>query len=390
MPMSRGQVWPYSRREFVRDIKSPTVAGQLGIQTVPVNPATTTFQWLSQITNAFEHYRFKKLKFLFRPTTNENTITTQTSLGTVTLYFNYDAADPPVSSRNEANNYQGSISARICDPIVYNVKCPAGSYYIRSNGALHVGQDIRESDFGYLGIVIENAFGATPGGTVGELWVEYEVDLWKPRIQEGIGSACLMTTIGGQPTASGGTVDGGLANTIGISVAQRGFLIDNFGSSGFQYLGSSLLFSNVFPFILRAGTTVEVEAIMFGTTAASDGPMVISLNTSVPTSANIPTGTVVAQQYYPIATGAPNNIIVTYATSLSTSTPAAGTNNMITKTCWRCTQDGPVFFKVNKTPAGANASGVFTMTCRLLNRPDFGKTMPTPNRPVLWDTPTLA
>lgn len=376
---TKTEAWPYARREFVGNVTNAASLGGLKVERVGTNPNSTTFPWLSQVTNAFETYKFKSLTFLYRPLTSNNTVSEQNSLGTVTLYFNYDAGDPVVQSRHEANNYQGSISARICDPIVMRVNCSKVPLYIRPKGALEINQDVREMDFGFLGVVVENVNSVAVGGVVGELWVEYECHLMKPKIDEGIGAGCQETVIYGPSTLNNNTG----ANGFGISPTVRRFQIDIFNSINLSSTFSTLIPHNVWPVFLRAGMIVEVRATQnFSTTTGNVGDITVSLNTTALSSLGIQLGTAVAQpKFVTNCDTAGNN--PTYVSQFT-----VGINNQQIRqshSCWRCTKEGIILFQTNfnQNPVGTLSATVISIT--LLNRPTYFKGLPLAERPTGWE-----
>jgi len=65
-----------------------------------INPGqAVTFPWLSQEAKLWEKYEFDKLEFEFRTTINEFSAN---AFGRVILGVDYDASDPPPSSRSQA------------------------------------------------------------------------------------------------------------------------------------------------------------------------------------------------------------------------------------------------------------------------------------------------
>lgn len=372
----------YSRREFVGDIRSATTQGGFRITRVATNPTTSTFPFLSQLSGSYEHYQFKSLSFYFRPTTNENTTTTQVSLGTTTMYFCYDALEPIVSSRNEANNYQGAKTARICDPLSITVKVPRNPLYLRSIGTQSIDTDIRESDFGYLAIATENVNspGIPTDGVVGELWVTYTVGFWKPKIQDFIGAAVMESTLAGIYDTGAGSFVG--TNAVGIQPQLRQWLVDNF--NGMSITSTESQNANCFNILLRRGQIVEVYCNIRSDTPATG---VYSIN--VTTTANN-TGRAVAQEFFPVYSIASNQQIITGYIQGAGAALQLGASQGDAVSYWKCTQDGFVNFLINSpnSLSAISTRGILYFRVRLVNRPDFMNQLPQAQRSVTWFQPS--
>jgi len=370
-----GDVQYYSRREFIGDILSGNPAGRYRISRIPTNPNSTTFPFLSQLATSYEHYQFKNLTFYFRPTTNENTTVTNTSLGTITMYFCYDALEPLVQSRNEANNYQGSRTSRICDPLAINVRVPKNPMYIRSPGSTGIDQDIRESDFGYLAIATENILspGIPADSPIGELWVTYTVAFWKPKIQDFIGAGNLTTIILGVLSLNN------LSSLNGFGVAQgrRQFICDNWGAQT-QY--ATVVRDDLWNIVVRRGQIFSIQ-VRLRCDASQTG---VQINT-------IPgpplTGTAVAQNYYP-EFNVPvdgQNIIQNYTSQLVTTTATSTTFNQIN--IFKATKDGAFQFNTEVPSGILTGAGQVMVIITLLNRPDYNSMTPVAQRNSTWFTP---
>lgn len=370
----------YSRREFVGDIRSATVQGGFRVSRIPTNPTSNTFPFLSQLAGSYEHYQFKSLSFYFRPTTSENTTTTQVSLGTTTMYFCYDPTEPIVTSRNEANNYQGSRTARICDPLSLKVNVPRNPLYLRPVGTQSIDTDIRESDFGYLAIATENVNspGIPTDGVVGELWVTYVVGFWKPKIQDFIGAAVVESTLGGVYSNVGPSTG---ANPFGIQPQLRQWLVDGFNCM--QITSAESQSYNCFNVLMRRGQIIEVFVVITTDTAATG-----TLTPAISVTANN-TGRAVAQEFRPNYTLATGQIIQGWSAAMSSSVFVGSSAACHDLRYFKCTQDGFVNFLINSVQASTNVStqGQFYLRFRLVNRPDFMNQLPQAQRSLTWFDP---
>jgi hypothetical protein len=180
-------------REFIANITG-SVAYTLS-QSLPVNPGlATTFPWLSVIAQAWEEYRFNKLKFCFYTRTGSNTP------GSVLMSPDYDASDAAPSSEQVQSSYDETVEDAPWKDICCTLKKqlmsgPMKRHYIR-NAALAANQDIKMYD-------IANFFVGTVDGTAvswGKLWVEYDVEFYIPQLPP-TGAVSLA----GGKISSGGT-----------------------------------------------------------------------------------------------------------------------------------------------------------------------------------------
>lgn len=138
----------------------------------PINPGQAgTFLWLSQEAKLWEKYEFDSLQFEFRTTINEFS---SNALGRVILGVDFDASDPPPSSRSQAEisrpvtaqapYFNQKLTLRkqdMCDTMKRR--------YVRP-GNLPGGSDIKMYDVGNLNFGTD---GNINSNEVGELWVHY-------------------------------------------------------------------------------------------------------------------------------------------------------------------------------------------------------------------------
>jgi len=174
-------------KEYIRDI-FPSDAFQ--VQLFSLNPGlANTFPWLAQITDAYEQYRFRALVFEFKSTASIFVPGAQTqSQGSVVMACDYNANNKPFTSKREMENYVGANS---CTPTAnmamsVNVMNPVTDLaYIRLGTPSEKNYDLRLYDIGNFQIAtVGNQVNGVPGspqGSIGELWVTYQLELFKPK-----------------------------------------------------------------------------------------------------------------------------------------------------------------------------------------------------------------
>lgn len=182
--MNRGSVI-IRHREFICDIKATTA---FTVQTFPINPGwSNTFPWLSQIASSFEQYRMRGCLFEFLSTSSDALLSsaTSTALGTVNMATQYDVAHPAFPDKRSMLNHEFSNSSKPSLTFIHPIECkksrtPITELYTRS-GVVPSGSDPHLYDLGNFQIATEGMQAA--GGVLGELWVTYEVELFKQQFQ---------------------------------------------------------------------------------------------------------------------------------------------------------------------------------------------------------------
>jgi len=166
-------------REFIIDVPG-SVAYAI---TVPlsINPGNVaSFPWLSSIANSYEAYHFRRLRFEFVP--NRGTSTS----GSVWMAVDYDASDSPPTSKVELASFSHSVRSSIWSPL--NMDCSRQDMdLVRKRFTAHqgvsTGNDRKLYDVGNVYVAIQ---GAPDTNSVGDLWVDYEVELETPQMNNPI------------------------------------------------------------------------------------------------------------------------------------------------------------------------------------------------------------
>lgn len=161
--------------EYVAD-----VAGSVGFSTVPFEincGRSELFPWLATIARRYESYRFRSLRFRFEsqaPTT---------ATGTVILGVDYDAADSAPVDKVSVMSYRNSVRCAPWESMVHHStsedlhKLPMN--YVRGDLTLAANLDVKTYDIGNLFVCTQ---GQANTNAIGELYVEYEVELLTPQL----------------------------------------------------------------------------------------------------------------------------------------------------------------------------------------------------------------
>lgn len=175
-------------REYIRDI-FPTAA--FNVTAFPINPGLSqTFPWLSQVADAYESYKLKGLVFEFKTRSSDSYNGASTpSLGSVIMATDYNANNTTFGSKVEMENYQFATSQPPTKSFLHAVELsrsqsPLSTLYLRQGLPTEARYDPRFYDFGNFQIATSGnqVAGANPL-PCGELWVTYEVELFKPKFR---------------------------------------------------------------------------------------------------------------------------------------------------------------------------------------------------------------
>lgn len=180
-----------SHKEYLGDITSSSSASTFKIQEFPIQPGSSlTFPWLSQIAANFQEYRFHGVIFHFRSMSADALNSTNTALGSVVMSTEYNAASPAFTSKAEMENAQFSNSIKPSESCLHLIECARAStvltnLYVRTDSIDSATQDIRFYDLGNFFIASTGCQGTSVN--LGELWVTYEIELFKPKLWSELG-----------------------------------------------------------------------------------------------------------------------------------------------------------------------------------------------------------
>lgn len=179
-------------KEYLSDVYAPGVAGGPAINfqntSYPLNPALQgSFPFLSQLAQNYDEYEFIQLLYHYRSTTTDIGNSTTGQCGTVILCTNYNSAALPFSDKQQMLEYAHAHDCKLTEHMTHGVECDpskkalGGALYTRSNPVIN-NQDIKTYDAGLFQLAIANCPAGYNGFPIGELWVEYNVVLRKPKL----------------------------------------------------------------------------------------------------------------------------------------------------------------------------------------------------------------
>lgn len=174
-------------REYITDLES---SKDFSADVWPINPGNSdTFPWLHAVALQFEVFRLNKLRFEYVATSGDALNSTNAALGAIIMSTQYNATNPPFSSKFQMENYEGSVSVKPSKNAFHYVDCirsrtPMNPMYVQSveqqisslNGQGNVLQ-YQLGQFYLASVGMQEA-----GYRCGELWVSYDITLIKPRL----------------------------------------------------------------------------------------------------------------------------------------------------------------------------------------------------------------
>lgn len=173
-------------REFIKDIIVPEDPADFNLESYLINPANKDlFPWLGQMSRQYQQYRIHGMVLVFKSMSSD--YAAAGPLGTVMIATNYNAVDREYTSKVELENSEFAVSCKPSMNLVHAIECDPKvtgleTLYIR-DPAYETGEtsDRRFYDYGKVQFATQGLPG-TPGNTMGELWITYDIELMKPII----------------------------------------------------------------------------------------------------------------------------------------------------------------------------------------------------------------
>ncbi len=207
-------------REYLGDITGTTGFNLTGYA---LNPGlSSTFPWLSTIAANYQEYRFHGVIFEFRPLITD--FVTSGAPGVVVMATNYNADAALYTSKQEMENSEFAVSVKPTVDLIHGIECAVGQTalphrYVRT-GAPDSGEDLRLYDWGNFQFATQ----ANPTQNLGELWVSYCVEFFKPILPNPTtslrsGVAGFMSRSGVSDASPLGTASLQLTGNLALTVA---------------------------------------------------------------------------------------------------------------------------------------------------------------------------
>lgn len=194
-------------REYLGDITGTTAFTNRSFSLNPGDPGT--FPWLSTIAQNYQQFKFHGLIFEFRPLITD--FVTSGAPGVVVMATNYNADEPAYQTKQEMENSEYAVSVKPTCNLMHGVECATNQtvlseLYVRVGG-LASNLDLKFTDLGKF----QFASQGNPVQLLGELWVSYNVEFFKPILPKDVGGNVLSQNfnVSGYTDAAplGGTIN---------------------------------------------------------------------------------------------------------------------------------------------------------------------------------------
>jgi len=304
-------------REYIADI---AIAGApFVINTFSFNPGLpATFPYLSSIAENFQEYSFKGLIFEFKTTSATALASgTSTAMGSVMMAAQYRADAPVFSNKTQLLNEMWSVDTIPSASVVLPVECspaetPMSHQYVRTGS---VTGDIKFFDLCTLSV-------ATSGGqtgqnnVVGELWVSYDIELFKPQVSSNVASSGSAAFVGIASTWTQGNIFANMissaAVTINVTFNANTFTLPQ-GSGGYFYYAWVDIFSGSYGSIATTYTNCHATSnnILTGVgLSGTVGQYIMSAIILVTAPSNLQASVTFGNNTVPSGTGVANLVVV--------------------------------------------------------------------------------
>jgi len=177
-------------REYICDVVTGA-ANSFTVNSLAVNPGLeNVFPFLSQLAANYEQYKIHGLVFYYRSLAGNALNSTNAALGSVILGCVYDSDASVFSSKYEMENYEFATSGRPSQDLLYPLECsakysPQSVLFVRSGSLNPSTLDKKQYDFALFQYA--TAGNQQASMNCGELWISYDIELFKPRLFGSLG-----------------------------------------------------------------------------------------------------------------------------------------------------------------------------------------------------------
>jgi hypothetical protein len=173
----------FSHREYIGEISS---SAAFAIQTrQEINPTNQElFPYLAGIAACFQQFRFKGLVFEFKSTSADALNSTNTALGAILMAAQYRTGSPAFTSKVEMMNEMWSVDTKPSLNAFLPIECAPKETPM---SLLYTDNSDGDPKFSTLATITVASNGSQAAAIVGELWVTYEIELYKPKLADTAG-----------------------------------------------------------------------------------------------------------------------------------------------------------------------------------------------------------
>lgn len=179
-------------REFITDIFSSQPFNGLAAYINPGNQSL--FPWLASVANQFEEWIPRGIIFEYKTTSTDLAgAGTSPGLGTVIMATDYNVYNGLFANKQQMENYEKAVSCKPSLSMLHQIETaqnetPVHIMYVTASETLaQVTSAAQDARLYFLGLFELATVGMQANGqNIGELWVSYEIEFRKPRMQVGV------------------------------------------------------------------------------------------------------------------------------------------------------------------------------------------------------------
>jgi hypothetical protein len=260
-------------REYVGDVSVPASPADFNLTAYRINPANVfLFPWLSSLARLYTQYRILGMVVEYRPTTGNSSVSG--ALGSVVMATEYDVDKANFPDKRHMLNSEYATSGNPSQHQVHSIECDPEAtaselYYTRdANTVSSTVEESRGYDLGILQLATQGLPG-TEGDSLGEIYVNYHVELLKPVLPTGFPYSGEVTGGGGftdesNVFGSAPAVDGSVCEVTAVAGNSITFLIPG------QWIGTLYFTAATAPPTFDSlGGTATSSALTDGTASAT-------------------------------------------------------------------------------------------------------------------------
>ena len=273
---SRGRGNIITNREYIGDIFT-SATGAFDITSYKIQPGlASTFPWLSTLAQNYEQYKIHGMIFEFKSTLGDNSGVQ--NVGTVIMGTEYNVSTADYANKQVMENSEFAQSAKSVASQIHGIECasreqPMKMLYVRTGklpaANISAGDNLKWYDFANFQI-------ATTGfpaivQNIGELWVSYQIEFFKPQIPANIGGAVQSLHVS-RTVASAAAYLGTTLNYVAGSLSAVFPNNNSITISGFYISNSYMLIVN---WDGAAAATSNVTVAITGGTATATNKLIL-------------------------------------------------------------------------------------------------------------------
>jgi len=173
-------------REYIKDLIVPDSPTSFSNTEYVLNPANATlFPWLARMAKQYSQYKIHGMVFVYKTMTSD--YAASGPLGTIIMATNYNSVDRAFVTKVEMENSEFAVSCKPSMNLIHAIECDAsvsGETILYVRDPAYETTDVSDKrfyDFGKFQMATAGLPGSsTPGTTLGEVWVSYDVEFLKP------------------------------------------------------------------------------------------------------------------------------------------------------------------------------------------------------------------